>query len=89
MLVEAAVLRIIPTPARAAARATARSPSSCTMLSTPTGASSTGALSSVPRISVRRSRSATPRSMRGTIRQRSNAARLWRTVRSSPAAPAT
>ena len=43
----------------------------------------------VPSRSTDRSRSATPCAIRGTIAQRSNAARLCRIVRPSPAPPAT
>ena len=76
-------------PRPAAARATARSASGCTMPSTPTGASSTGAGSAVPQTSVPRSRAVTPRNIRGSSRHRSKAARLAAIVRSEPAPPAT
>ena len=59
------------------------------MLSTPTGASSTGAGIAVPSTVVDRSRAVTPRSIRGSSRHRSNAARLAAIVRSEPAPPAT
>ncbi len=78
------------TPSRAAARATADSASGCTIDSTPTGASRTGAGIGVPSSVVVWSRWAgMPRSIRGTSRQRSNASRLARIVSSPPAPPAT
>jgi hypothetical protein len=56
---------------------------------TPIGASNTGTSSFAPSRSTPRSRSDTSRIIRGTMRQRSNAARLARIVDSEPAPPAT
>ena len=76
-------------PTDDAARAAAGSPSGWAMESTPTGASASGAGHVTPRISRSIVRSETSRSIRGTIRQRSKASRLARTVASVPAAPST
>ena len=76
-------------PTEPAARAEASSPSGWAMVWTPTGASSTGAGIAVPATLVDTSRSATSRSMRGTIAHRSNARRLARAVAPLPALPAT
>ena len=81
--------KTIGTPSDAAARATARSASSCTSSSAPTGPSSSGAGSRRPNSSTEVSRRLTSRSTRGTTAHRSNAARLARWVASSPAPPAT
>jgi hypothetical protein len=81
--------RIIGSPSSAAARATASSPSGCTIDWTPTGAVITGAGIGVPRTVVDRSRDVAPVSIRGTIRVRSNASRFARAVAPDPAAPAT
>ena len=81
--------KTIGTPRDAAARATARSASSCTSSSAPTGPSSSGAGSRRPNSSTEVSRLLTSRSTRGTTAHRSNAARLARWVASSPAPPAT
>ena len=81
--------RIIGTAARAAARATAASASRCAISSTPTGASTMGAGRRSPNKSIDGSRTDTSRSTRGTIAQRSNAARFARSVSSAPAPPAT
>ncbi len=90
MVVEAAVDTTMVRPTAAAARATARSASGCTIESTPTGASITGAGIVVPSTVVSWARLAgIPRSIRGTRRQRSNAARLAAIVSSPPAPPAT
>ncbi len=86
---DAAVLRIDVSPSAAAARATASSPSGCTIDCTPTGASITGAGIAVPSTDTPRSRVSTSRSIRGTISQRSNASRFARIVFSVPAPPAT
>lgn len=56
---------------------------------TPTGANMTGAGALVPSTVVDRSRWVASRSIRGTIRQRSKASRLARTVAPDPAPPAT
>ena len=88
MVEEAAVLRHIGTPVRAAARATASSASSCRIDSTPTGPSMTGAGKRVPRMSVLRSRTLTSPSIRGRICQASNARRFAVMLRPSPAPPA-
>jgi hypothetical protein len=79
----------IGTPVAAAARATARSASSCTSSSAPTGPSSSGAGMRRPNSSTEVSRLLTSRSTRGTTAHLSNAARLARCVTSSPAPPAT
>ncbi len=79
------VLATIGTPIVAAARAVASSPSGWTTFCTPIGASSSGAGIAVPSSSTERSRSATSRSIRGTIRRRSKASRLARIVCSAPA----
>jgi hypothetical protein len=86
---DAAVLSTIGTPNSRAARATASSASGWTIDITPTGPSITGAGMPVPSTLVARSRVVTSVSIRGTIRQRSKAARLAPTVVSSPAPPAT
>jgi len=86
---EAAVDMIIGTPRSAATRAVASSPSGCTIDWTPIGASSTGAGISVPSTVVARERFVASRSMRGTRRHLSNAARLARAVAPELAAPAT
>ena len=88
MVEEAAVLRHIGTPVRAAARATASSASSCRIDRTPTGPSMTGAGKRVPRMSVLRSRTLTSPSIRGRICQASNARRFAVMLRPSPAPPA-
>ena len=85
---EETVDRIIGSPSSAATRATASSPSGCMMPCTPTGAVSTGAGIFVPSTVAVRSRSVAPVSIRGTIRQSSNASRLARYVAPDPAAPA-
>ncbi len=72
----------------AAARATATSPSSCAIESTPIGARKNGAGERVPSTSTEMSRSVFPRSMRGRSRRRSNASRFARIVASEPAPPA-
>ena len=77
------------TEVASAAAAIARSLSSATSAPAPTGARSSGARSAVPATVVVRSRSVTPCAMRGTMAHRSNAARLLRIVRPSPAPPAT
>ncbi len=79
------MLAIIGSPIAAAARAEPSSPSSWTAFCTPIGASSSGAGISVPSTVVERSRSATSRSIRGTIRRRRNASRLAAIVSSVPA----
>ncbi len=79
------MLAIIGRPSAAAARAVASSPSSWTIFWTPIGASISGAGIGVPSTVVERSRSATSRSIRGTMRRRSNASRLARIVSSLPA----
>ena len=79
------VLAIIGTPTAAAARAVASSPSGSRIAWTPIGASSNGAGIAVPSTVVERSRSATSRSIRGTVRQRRKAAALARIVSSLPA----
>ena len=81
------MLAISGSPTRAAARAVPGSPSSWTILWMPIGASITGAGIAVPSTVAERSRSATSRIIRGTIRRRRNASRLARIV-SSPPAPA-
>ena len=75
-------------PRAAAALAIARSPSGCSSSDAPTGANSTGAGIVRPNSSTLRARAETSRSIRGTIAQRSNAARLARIVAPSPAPPA-
>ena len=75
-------------PSAAAARAIARSPSGCNSSDAPTGANSTGAGIVRPNSSTLSERADTSRSIRGTIAQRSNAARLARIVAPSPAPPA-
>jgi hypothetical protein len=82
-----AVLATNGTPSDAAARAEASSPSGWRIDCTPTGAIITGAGISVPSISRERSRSETSSSIRGTMRQRRNAARFARIVSSVPAPP--
>jgi hypothetical protein len=77
------------TPRAAAARAAASSASGWTIDCTPTGASISGAGIAVPSTVVLRSRAETSRSIRGTIRRRSNASRFARIVCSAPAPPAT
>src|SRR5580698_7524759 len=89
MAVEAAVLRIMGTPAARAALATADSPSGWAMLSTPTGASRKGDASSVPSTVLAKDGVLTSVSIRGTIRQRRNASRFSLAVSPEPAAPAT
>lgn len=81
----------IGTPVAAAARAAVRSPrpSWAQMPMTPIGAMNTGDGKVRPNICTERSRSAAPTNMRGIRPQRSNASRLARCVRSSPAPPAT
>ena len=87
---EAAVDTTIGTPSRAAARATASSPSGCTIDRTPTGASITGDGIVVPSTVVSCERAAgMPRSIRGTSRQEPKAARLASAVSSAPAEPST
>ena len=76
------------TPTSAAARAIASSPSGWASVCTPIGASSTGAGSSVPSTVRASVRSETSRSIRGAIRQWSNASRLARIVLPRPAPPA-
>ena len=68
-------------PRARAACATARSASRWASSSTPIGASSIGAGSRAPSSSIEVSRCETSRSIRGTMRQRSNAARLAATRR--------
>src|SRR5258708_4472200 len=68
--VEAAVLTTHGTPAPAAARATARSPSGRAAESTPTGARKNGAGDDVPSTLTRRSRCWLPASIAGRKRQR-------------------
>ena len=80
-----AVLAIIGAPTAAAARAVASSPSSWRIFWTPIGASISGAGMLVPSTVVERSRAATSRSIRGTIRRRPNASALARIVPSLPA----
>lgn len=77
------------TPSAAAARAAAGSASGCMIDSTPIGASASGAGSLRPSTVTDRSRPRTSRSIRGTMRQRSSASRLARSVRPPPALPAT
>jgi hypothetical protein len=84
-----AVDSTIGTPSSAAARATASSPSGCTIDITPMGASRSGAGIGVPSRVVDQSRPVVSRSIRGTIPYRSNAARLARIVAPPPAPPAT
>ncbi len=79
------VLAIIGSPSAAAARAVASSPSEWTTFCTPIGASSSGAGIAVPSRAVERSREATSRSIRGTIRRRRKASRLASIVSSLPA----
>ena len=76
-------------PSAAAARADASSASGCTIDCTPTGASISGAGIAVPSTVVAGRAAETSRSIRGTIRQRSNASRFACIVRSAPAPPAT
>ena len=76
-------------PRAAAARAEASSPSGWTIVCTPTGASRTGAGIAAPSTVVDWSRWLTSRSIRGTMRHRSKAARLARAVEVLPALPAT
>ena len=85
----AIVPTVIGTPSRAAARAVASSPSGWTIVWTPTGASARGAGQSDPNGEIVRSRSATSRSIRGTIRQESKARRLDSSVSPVPADPNT
>ena len=91
MLGPVGVLSIVHEEAeRAVARAAAGSAPGCTIDRTPTGARSTGAGIVVPSTVVPWSRLAgMPRSMRGTSRHRSKAARLAAMVSSAPAPPAT
>jgi hypothetical protein len=89
MVYDDAVESTIGRPRAAAARAVASSPSGCTIDCTPTGATMTGAGIAVPSTVVPRSRTVASRSMRGTMRQRSNASRLARAVAPTPALPAT
>ncbi len=77
--------KIIGVPVARAARATAASASRWASSSTPIGASSSGLESRRPNSSTDVSGAETSRSIRGTIRQRSNAARLADIVRSLPA----
>jgi hypothetical protein len=77
--------KIIGTPVSRAARATATSASRWASSSTPTGASRNGESSLRPNSSTDASGCAAPRSIRGTIRCRANAARFSRTVSSVPA----
>ena len=79
------MLAIIGTPRLAAARAVASSPSAWTTFCTPIGASISGAGIAVPSTVVERSRAATSRSIRGTIRWRRKASRLASIVSSLPA----
>jgi hypothetical protein len=72
-------------PREAAARAVASSPSGWARVWTPIGAMSTGAGMAVPSTVHERSRSTSPRIMRGTMRQRSNASRFARAVAPCPA----
>ena len=76
-------------PSAAVASATASSAPGRMIESAPIGAVRTGADRAVPSSSVARSRSTTSRSIRGSIRQRSNAATFARAVDSPPALPAT
>ena len=76
------------TPADAAAFATPVSASSCAIESTPTGARKNGAAERMPSTSTEMSQTALPASIRGRMRQRSNASRFARTVASDPAPPA-
>ena len=85
---EAAVERQKGRPRAAAARATAISPSSWAIESTPIGASRNGAGDCVPSTSTERSRWVLPVSMRGLMRRRSKASRFARIVASLPAPPA-
>src|SRR4051794_12637029 len=84
----------MPAPSARAARATAPSASRWAISSTPTGASMTGVASRRPNSSIDLSRTATPRTMPGTIRQTSHPPRLPRTAAAQqgghdpPAAPA-
>ena len=88
--VEDAVETTYASPSRAAARATADSASGCTIDSTPTGASITGAGMAVPSTVVAWLRTAgMPRSMRGTRRHESKAARFAAAVASTPDDPST
>ncbi len=84
---EAAVDKIIGTPAAAAALATATSPSGWASLSTPTGPSMIGDASSVPSTVLAYEAVLTSVSIRGTIRQRRNAAAFSLTLSSLPAPP--
>ena len=83
------MLTTIGTPTLAAARAAADSPSGWTIDRTPTGASASGAGIAVPSTVTDMSLAVTSRSMRGTRRHASNAARFARAVDSDPAEPAT
>ncbi|MCW2809496.1 MAG: hypothetical protein JWQ93_3451 [Marmoricola sp.] len=76
-------------PAAAAPLAMCTSLSGRTSAPAPTGATIKGARSGVPSTDVDRSRVLVPCSMRGTMLQRSKAARLCRMVAPSPAPPAT
>ena len=76
-------------PSAAAARATATSASRCAISRTPIGQRTNGLGSARAETSVAVSRTETSRSIRGTMRQRSNAARFSRIVSSVPAPPAT
>ena len=80
--------KITGTPSAAAAFPTAMSASLCASSSTPIGAIRNGVGRRRPRSSTDRSRSETSRSTRGTIFQRSSAARFAAIVRSAPAPPA-
>ncbi len=84
---DAAVDMTIGTPAAAAARATATSPSGWAILSTPTGPSRIGAASRVPSTVLAYEAALTSVSIRGTIRHRRNAAVFSLTVSSVPAPP--
>ncbi len=84
---DAAVDKTIATPAAAAALATATSPSGWASLSTPTGPSMIGDASSVPRTVLAYEAALTSVSIRGTIRQRRNAAAFSLTLSSLPAPP--
>ncbi len=86
---DAWVEMIIGMPRLRAARAAARSASARTIPSAPIGARRSGAGRDRPKSSTRMSRTEMSRSMRGTIFQRSKAARFARSVRCWPAEPAT
>src|SRR5215468_5934120 len=79
---DAAVDKIIGTPAAAAALATATSPSGWASLSTPTGPSMIGAASSAPSTVLANDAVLTSVSIRGTIRHRRNAAAFSLTLSS-------